>query len=270
MLKKEISSSEKLGAVKSDKSRVLYFMMLPHLDAVGRLEANTRRIKGQITTMLPYTEKVIQTCLEELNEARLLILYINNDKQYIEYTRFGDFQRINSDREAESKIPSPTQENSGAIQITPPKLSEVKLNSNEDKTNYLSIFDIARKLCGGTKRGNATEFENFVKKHKDWKESLGLLLPAIQNQLDWRLAANGEFRPQWKNFRTWINQRCWEDEVKAVSFEPPKKTKLFPIAGKTCGEKGCDLPAIYKNTGGAYDSFKCGEHMPEKVKAFYC
>ena len=62
MLKKEISNSEKLGIVKSDRARVLYFMMLPHLDIAGRLEANVRRIKGQIVTMLPYSEKKQKLC----------------------------------------------------------------------------------------------------------------------------------------------------------------------------------------------------------------
>ena len=72
-MKKEISNSEKLGAVKTDRARVLYLMMLPHLDVVGRLEANTRLIKGQIVTMLPYSQKAIQTSLEQLREVHTAI-----------------------------------------------------------------------------------------------------------------------------------------------------------------------------------------------------
>jgi len=47
-----------------------------------------------------------------------------------------------------------------------------------------------------------------------------------------------------------------------------KKTKLFPIAGKVCGVRGCGLPAVYK-TQGEYAHYKCCEHMPDKVKELY-
>lgn len=48
-----------------------------------------------------------------------------------------------------------------------------------------------------------------------------------------------------------------------------KKTKLFPITGKTCGKRGCPLPAVYKNIDGNYDNYTCGPHMPEAVKKLY-
>jgi hypothetical protein len=47
------------------------------------------------------------------------------------------------------------------------------------------------------------------------------------------------------------------------------KVKLFPISGKTCCRKGCGLPAVYKNPKGEYDTYYCGEHMPEKIKNIY-
>lgn len=74
------------------------------------------------------------------------------------------------------------------------------------------IFDAARRYWLGTKRGGQTEFDNF-RKHKDWKEVLNLLKPAIQEQelRRFRMAKKGEFVPPLKNFKTWINQRCWEE-----------------------------------------------------------
>ena len=74
------------------------------------------------------------------------------------------------------------------------------------------LFEQSRLLFPGTKRGSQTEFDNF-KKHKDWKNVLPLLKPAVERQIQWRLNSNGDFRPGWKNFRTWINRTCWEDEV---------------------------------------------------------
>ena len=86
-----------------------------------------------------------------------------------------------------------------------------------DQERDYVIFEAARKSYQGVKRGFQTEFVNFIKKHKDWKNVLILLLPAIQAQIKWRATAKGEFRPAWKNFQTWINQRCWEEELPSSS-----------------------------------------------------
>ena len=60
-------------------------------------------------------------------------------------------------------------------------------NVKNDKNNiYISQFDDARKKYPSTKRGNQTEFNNFVKKHNDWKNVLPLLLPAVEHQIVWR------------------------------------------------------------------------------------
>lgn len=81
------------------------------------------------------------------------------------------------------------------------------------------MFDTFRKAYKGTKRGLQTEFTNFKKKHKDWREVLPLLLPAYQHQQELREQgkATGCFVPQEKNLQTYINQRCWEAEE---HFEP--------------------------------------------------
>lgn len=77
------------------------------------------------------------------------------------------------------------------------------------------MFDEFRRAYRGTKRGLRTEFENFRKKHKDWRDVLVHLLTDYQRQiqvLDANKAA-GAFVPQPKNLQTYINQRCWEEEI---------------------------------------------------------
>ena len=98
---------------------------------------------------------------------------------------------------------------------------------------YMSIFDQARKEFYGTKRGLQTEFDNFCKKHKDWKEILPLLLPAIKYQITNReqTKLKQEFVPPPKNFKTWINNRCWEE----TAPEQPKKQKSLCACG--CGKE---------------------------------
>ena len=126
MLKKEISDSKKLGRLKSDRPRVLYFMMYPHLDRDGRLKADPHQLKGQVCTMLPYSAASIQKSLEQLHEVGLLVLYQIDGDQYVQISRFNDFQTFNYDRESKSKIPPPTQDNSRVVRRTPLKLREIK------------------------------------------------------------------------------------------------------------------------------------------------
>lgn len=76
-------------------------------------------------------------------------------------------------------------------------------------------FDVFRIFYQGTKRGLETEFDNFCKKHKDWKEVLPDLLELYKCQLNVKqsLKANKEFVAQEKNLQTYINQRSWEEEI---------------------------------------------------------
>ncbi len=93
------------------------------------------------------------------------------------------------------------------------------------------VFDEARCLYRryGAARGLDTEFKNF-KRHRDWKEALPLLKPAIEAQAKWRQDAEG-FVPLWKNFPTWINQRWWEFEPAEVQTSPQSSDRCC-LCGK--------------------------------------
>lgn len=77
------------------------------------------------------------------------------------------------------------------------------------------LFEKFRLAYQGSKNGHDTEFKNF-KKHKDWKEVVRFLLPAHERQEAIREQQKREtgWRPQPKNLKTWINNRCWEEEIK--------------------------------------------------------
>lgn len=78
------------------------------------------------------------------------------------------------------------------------------------------LFEEARKLYPGTKRGNEVEYQNFSKKYRMKKDSIApLLKPAIENQMAYREAQKkkGEWCPTWKHFSTWINGSWWTEEV---------------------------------------------------------
>jgi hypothetical protein len=76
-------------------------------------------------------------------------------------------------------------------------------------------FEAARKLYPGTKNGFRTEWENFKRKAgKNFHLTASLLLPAIERELVDRQdrISRGGFVPEFAHFRTWINQRRWEQE----------------------------------------------------------
>jgi hypothetical protein len=106
--------------------------------------------------------------------------------------------------------------------------TDVKATYNQDisKNGYDLKFDEARKAYIGTKRGLLIEFDNFKKRHKDYKEVIDLLKPAIELEIEHKtyLKEKGRFVPEWKNFATWIDQRCWEQEFPKNEFMEKEQT----------------------------------------------
>jgi hypothetical protein len=91
---------------------------------------------------------------------------------------------------------------------------EKEINKEKERiVFFLSIFDRARIEYPGVKRGLQTEFDLY-RLHPDWRESIELLEPAVVRMKSWRkhLKATGQFCPTLKHFKTWIANRCWEEE----------------------------------------------------------
>jgi hypothetical protein len=89
----------------------------------------------------------------------------------------------------------------------------IQCNSNININSIKDEFNKFRLMYPGTKRGLDTEFKDFSK-HTDFKESAQKLLPSLNSQIEWRkeMKAAGMFVPEWKHLKTWLHQRCWENE----------------------------------------------------------
>tara|TARA_Y100000310_G_C20014261_1_gene504385 strand:+ start:51 stop:416 length:366 start_codon:yes stop_codon:yes gene_type:complete len=109
----------------------------------------------------------------------------------------------------------------------------------------MSIFDEARKLYPGTKRGLKVEWDSFRKKHKNYRKIVPLLKPAIERQIAHKkkLKAAKRFVPEWKNFKTWINQSCWEEELGEIASAAKPKCVICgqPAGANYCGAPLCSL-----------------------------
>lgn len=150
MLKRKITKSKKIAALKSDKARLLWFYLLPFTDAEGRIEADVEDIREDILRKQRkgFSLQRIKECLDDLHRVGLIILYSVNGKDYLEYTRFLDEQNIRKDKEAESEIPAPNmeqvQDKDGSGTALPTlSLSKDKIKLSKKKYAVASSCDFA-------------------------------------------------------------------------------------------------------------------------------
>jgi len=145
MLKKRIAKSTKFANLNSDKARLLYLLLLPHVDCEGKMEANSDIIKGNVCPYIKTLTKLgIAKHLKHLHESRLIILYSAKNELYLQITRFEDFNRIDKKKEADSHIPSPTP---AELQTnSPPTPPEVKVKLSEVKVKEKLKVEFPEKL----------------------------------------------------------------------------------------------------------------------------
>jgi len=142
MLKKNISTSNKLALLKTDSSRMLYVWLLPHLDIEGFYSADPDIIRGYVLTKLTdWDSHKINSCLDDMAIVGLIRLHDIGDNKYIEYPDFKKYQTLREDREAKSEIRPLLLENSGrtpALSKDKVKISKDKYNTTDTElTNYL-------------------------------------------------------------------------------------------------------------------------------------
>lgn len=159
----------------------------------------------------------------------------NSEKPYAENPNTENPPQLNT-----NNINNISSINSRIINNTPNNIPNININ-NKTNTNPINtpsiphgevesvsneelMFEEFRKAYLGTKRGLRTEFENFKKKHKDWREVLPILKVAYEQQIAAKQSAKGSIDTRYeKHLQTYINNRCWEEEV---SYEHSKNNSI--------------------------------------------
>lgn len=201
----------------SIQSKLFWVYLLDACDAVGVWEENV-----ELASRIIGYEYSIETLLNDFKKQ----IYVFKDGRKWWIIDFCDFQygvlsENTTNKPHQSYISllkkhSLFIEYSKGIHTLKEKEKEKEKETDEEKVKIISNeeieFEKVRKLYPGTKRGFDTEFDNFKKKHKDWKTILGYLYGSLLYQIEARKKKTG-FVPEWANFSTWINQRKFEEEI---------------------------------------------------------
>lgn len=105
----------------------------------------------------------------------------------------------------------------------------IKDNIKKEDNNTLSLakdledkFKLFYEKYQGTKRGVTFELKNFKSKHKNWKEIVPLLEPALDQLITWhdKKIELGQFVPEYASLTKWINESRWEDKLQKITVKP--------------------------------------------------
>ena len=169
-------------------------------------------IKGISATIKEGTTAVY-SAIDELKEYGYCKVVTNrNEKGMIvgnDYTFYENpnMENLNVDNQAQrnTNISIPNTKETYNKEIKKEETKEYK----EKFANFVSLY----KKMGGKVRGVETEFNDFIKRHKDWRQVLPYLELAVQRETKARNQAKVQkkFFPEPKMLQTYLGkQRAWE------------------------------------------------------------
>jgi len=238
IIDKRISRSEKFAALRFERSRTLYCIMLPHLDVQGRLWADPKEIKLDVCPLLSWSPGQIIDSLEDLSNAGLVLLYEDpkHKQPVLQYKAFHTFNKPRTRDEAPSKFSPPPAEHQGHPSSTPVlnrlkfkckvKSKEKKKNCIDDTNSVALRFDARARLW----RGITTEDLNLWKKaYPKCDIELELLRMADWCIRNWTTSTGAPGKGQKKNWaafiRNWLSR---EQKSGGTDKFDPRSDKLPP------------------------------------------
>ena len=99
------------------------------------------------------------------------------------------------------------------------KEKKIKTKTKKVFNELEQQFEDFRQHYPGIKRGFDKEFDNFKKKHHNWKDLLPLLVPAVDRLIAYteQRRARGEWVAEYPHLQTWLNQSRWEVEFPNIN-----------------------------------------------------
>lgn len=184
----------------------LFIHLLIHASDADEVRCDIPLKRGQVlTSQARILEKLdigrgtLRHCLKRLMESGEITLEACNKHTLITIRNYDLYQRREIPTKRE-EIPIVATINTTPTPIDYQLLQDLKAD-----------FERFRKLYPGRKRGHETELKT-LQKHKDWKEVIPLLLPAVK-----LYAEQTKGSKYIKNLQTWLNNRCWETEYQQTT-----------------------------------------------------
>jgi hypothetical protein len=181
------------------------------------MSADPELFKGKVCPRLKHiTCDIIRAALDDMNENELIILYESDGDRYLQYRNFHKHNRVRQDREGDSQLPDPLDENISTVLLPDEsglstaqvKLREVKLR--EDKLSRQSVPDCP---------------------HMDILNLYHSILPGLPHIKEWTPARQALLRSRWKENKDRQTLRWW-----TAYFESIKLSDF--LMGKVGGSNG--------------------------------
>ncbi len=235
MIDRRICLSNKFADLKSDKHRLLYLMIYPHLDVEGRFVSDLRDIKDECVRKLRFSLPTIANALIDLHLVGLLRLYEANNELFLEYCKFHEFQKIDKKREGKSKCPENNKSTATGLQ------QWCEVTAKEYKINLTKY----KELNKSNKKEIDFSFEERkflnikIEDKAGWKDAY----PAVDIDQELRIArewllANPSKRKS--NYRQFLNNWFRREQDKGGRQQYQKTANGRPMTRKEEKEKKID------------------------------
>lgn len=99
------TQSEVINSI-SDKSEVFFTRLIMKADDFGSFYGNLKLLRAALYPLKVISDPELQKCIDECNKVGLIILYVSDNKTYIQIKNFGQRLRI-----MKSKFPQPNDSN---------------------------------------------------------------------------------------------------------------------------------------------------------------
>jgi len=171
--------------------------------------------------------------LSPTNQMAFSFISSTIDRDSKKYQNIIERNRENIGKRWNKKGAKNTTGKTGKISYSDNDTATDNLNDNVDENTKKVLsekFEIFRKQYPGTKGGFNLEFKNFIKKSQSG--DIDLLIPALEREKTYKakLKELNSFCSEWKNLSTWINKKCWSQELPEIESKvnsPERTNKVY-------------------------------------------
>lgn len=218
IIKESICTSETLEKLTPDEE-VLFYRILVNCDDYGRMDGRSTVVRAKCFPLRvdKIKDKDVEKWLQSLVKENLIILYIVEDKPYLQVTTWNNHQNV---RASKSKYPAPDSEGSNLITIDS--------NCNQEET-IENKCPRTRTRTRNTKTGTGTEkklYGEFVKLTEDEYSKLVLqhgeydtkrMIEILDN---YKGSTGKKYESDYRTILNWVIKRVQEEKIK---FPQPRE-----------------------------------------------